>query len=149
MLCSSVDAPKASSATHESAGLLARSRCGRDWGANVRGGRNFAGALILAGIIVFAIAFVRSATSSWHRRPNFASFVNAAYLELAKALISAALAIDLIVGMFYLAGYGVIDKGNDAIEATSVVLFFFFGGTSIIFFACFLGTLAFICLHRR
>ena len=118
-------------------------------GLYVRGGRNFAGALILAGIIVFAIAFVKSATSSWRRRPNFASLVNAAYLELAKALISAALAIDLIVGMFYLAGYGVIDKGNDAIEATWVVLFFFFGGMSIIFFACFFGTLAFICLRRR
>jgi hypothetical protein len=89
-------------------------------GLYVRGGRNFAGALILAGIIVFAIAFVRSATSSWHTRANFASFVNATYLELAKALISAALAVDLIVGMFYLAGYGVIDKDNDAIEATWV-----------------------------
>jgi hypothetical protein len=93
--------------------------------------------------------FIRSATSIRHRRTNFASFVDTAYLELAKALISAALAIDLIVGMFYLAGYGVIDRGNDAIEATWVVLFLFFGGMSIIFSACFLGTLAFICIHRR
>jgi hypothetical protein len=115
----------------------------------VRYGRDFTSAFILAGIIVFAVAFVRSATSGWHKRPNFASFINAAYLELAKALISAALAIDLVVGMLYLVGYGVIDKRNDAIEATWVVLFFLFGGMSIIFFACFLGTLAFICIHRR
>jgi hypothetical protein len=115
-------------------------------GLYARGDRNFVGALVLAGFIVFAIAFVRSATStSWHTRPNSASMVNAAYL----ALISAALAIDFMLGMILLDGCGVIDKGNDAIEAISVGVFFSFGALSIIFFLCFLGTLAFICIHRR
>jgi hypothetical protein len=116
----------------------------------VQGGENFAGALVLAGAIVFAIGFVRSATSiGWRRHHNRASFVDAAYLELAKSLISAALAIDLIVGPFYLARYGVLDEHNDAVEAVWLVLFFLFGGMSIIFFACFLGTLAFIFVNRR
>jgi hypothetical protein len=114
------------------------------------GDRNFPAALILAGVIVSGIAFVRSPTSTrWLTRPSLTSLVDAAYLELAKALIGAGLTLDFILGTHVLWDLRVIDIRNEAIETIAVGVIFFLGIFSLIFFLCFLGTLAFIVVHRR
>jgi hypothetical protein len=106
------------------------------------------GALLLSGILVSTLVFVRSGalSAAWLQNQDKITAARSIYLELAKALISAALGIDFVIGVRFGMQQGVVPAGLEttAIFLTVVALTILGAG---IFLLRFLGVLLFV--NRR